>query len=96
MLKAGLDVANRGRLLNGTMWFELQSERMAGSQFGALAGVVLGLVSAIASGPDLRTDVRRAPQRVTLPVFAAVVLAVWALANGAPFLWWVGENESDL
>jgi hypothetical protein len=95
MLEAGLDVANRGVLLNGTMWFELHRSGWL-AVIWALAGVLLGLASAIAfrSRPAERHETSAAARHA--PVFAGAVLAVWALVNGAAFIWWVGENALDL
>ena len=91
MLEAGLHVANRGVVLNGTTWFELHRTGWLAVVL-SLAGVLLGLAFAIAFRS--RTAERRQTRSATrhAPVFAVAVLAVWAVANGVAFIEWV-EGE---
>jgi arabinofuranosyltransferase len=91
MLKAVLHMANGSVLLHGTTWFELHRTAWLGVLW-SVAFVLLGWAAAVAfrSRPAERRQLRSATRRG--PVFAAAVLAVWTVANGSAFIWWVGEN----
>jgi hypothetical protein len=93
MLEATLHVANRG-VARGTTWFDLHRTSWLVVTL-SLACLLLGLAFALAFRS--RSDARQTGSpRLPAPMFAAAVLAVWAVANGAAVFEWVSENASSM
>jgi len=95
MLNAVLHMAKGSVLLPGTTWFEPHRTAWLAVAW-SLAGALLGLAFAIAFRSSPAERHQRRPAMRHASVFAGAVLAVWAVANGAPFIWWVGENAVDM